>query len=142
MEPVAVGVAGELYLVRRSGARVFEEGGADGGEVRAGSVSDEEGRGLSDGRRGSSFVGWTDRVRGSRDEQVKVRGTGSSPGDRVFSWVTPGVAGVVVVRKTLLETELVAYVVGYGEREEGRVWGSGAPERKLPEYMVQGRTWP
>ena len=77
MEPVPVGVSrGAVYRRRGIGAGVFEAGGADGGEVCAGPVSEESRRAVvPDGGsgRGGQVEGKLEFV-GRKDEQVKMRG--------------------------------------------------------------------
>ena len=137
MEPVPVGVPGEIYIGGDGVARGYlNRAGADGGEVRGRSVS---GRGtdVPDGRSGTMAGGWEHRVPGAGGPAGKGAGIPDRAGrDRERCWGLPGGAGsVVVVREdTPGDKRLVGYVVCGGSRTaaEMRRWVL----ERLPEYMV------
>ena len=82
MEPVPVGVGGELYRGSGTGEGIFEPAGHDGGTIRAGSVWGRRRRtAIPDRRPGEVARGWEPGVSGRMDEQVKIRGYRIEPGE-------------------------------------------------------------
>jgi amino acid adenylation domain-containing protein len=143
MEPVPVGVVGEVYVGGAGVARGYVgRGGLTAARFVANPYGAEGNRMYATGDRARYRADGKLEYRGRGDQQVKVRGFRIEPGEveaGVLSY--EGVEqAVVMAREEGGETRLVGYVV----MEEGEEKPSGTELRehlkgRVPEYMIPGQ---
>src|SRR6185312_14151432 len=143
LEPVPVGVVGELYIAGAGLAR---------GYLGRSGLTAQRFVANPYGEAGSRMYRTGDRVRygregnleylGRTDHQVKIRGFRIEPGEVEAALLRyPGVRQALVLGRA--EGELETRLVGYVVYEEGAVAGSAAQLREhlrgvVPEYMIPG----
>ena len=141
MEPVPVGVVGQLYVAGAGVSRGYiGRGGLTAERFVANPFGEAGSRMYATGDRARYRADGKLEYRGRADQQVKIRGFRIEPGEVEAALLNyEGVEqAVVIAREDGGETRLVGYVV----MEEGRT-ASGAELRehlkgRVPDYMIPG----